>query len=71
MAKSMGHEGTLTSGVVMLTTVFSAFTLTGWLVHFKKYEFGMNKNGFLISETSYPLLFGNLKLVSYSIKLSV
>ena len=39
MAKNMGHEGTLTSGVVMLTTVFSAF---------KKYEFGMNKNGFLI-----------------------
>ena len=31
MAKNMGHEGTLTSGVVMLTTVFSAFTLTGWL----------------------------------------
>ena len=29
MAKNMGHEGTLTSGVVMLTTVFSAFTLTG------------------------------------------
>ena len=25
------HTGTLTSGVVMLTTVFSAFTLTGWL----------------------------------------
>lgn len=31
MAKNMGHEGTLTSGVVMLTTLFSAFTLTGWL----------------------------------------
>ena len=31
MEKNMGHEGTLTSGVVMLTTVFSAFTLTGWL----------------------------------------
>lgn len=31
MAKNMGHEGTLTSGVVMLTTVFSTFTLTGWL----------------------------------------
>ncbi|MEQ2905268.1 AEC family transporter [[Ruminococcus] lactaris] len=31
MAKNMGHEGTVTSGVVMLTTVFSAFTLTGWL----------------------------------------
>lgn len=31
MAKNMGHEGTLTSSVVMLTTLFSAFTLTGWL----------------------------------------
>lgn len=31
MAKNMGHEGVLSSGVIMLTTVFSAFTLTGWL----------------------------------------
>ena len=31
MAKNMGHEGTLTSGVVMLTTLFSGFTLTGWI----------------------------------------
>lgn len=31
MAKNMGHEGSLTSGTVMLTTLFSAFTLTGWL----------------------------------------
>lgn len=31
MAKNMGHEGVLSSSVVMLTTVFSAFTLTGWL----------------------------------------
>ncbi len=31
MAKSMGHEGTLTSSVVMLTTVFAAFTLTMWV----------------------------------------
>lgn len=31
MAKSMGHEGVLSSSVVMLTTLFSAFTLTGWL----------------------------------------
>lgn len=31
MAKNMGHEGVLTSSVVMLTTFFSAFTLTGWL----------------------------------------
>ena len=31
MAKNMGHEGTLTSSVVMLTTLFSAFTVTMWL----------------------------------------
>lgn len=31
MAKNMGHDGVLSSGVVMLTTLFSAFTLTGWL----------------------------------------
>ncbi|MDO4321380.1 MAG: AEC family transporter [Lachnospiraceae bacterium] len=31
MAKNMGHDGTLTSSTVMLTTLFSAFTLTGWL----------------------------------------
>ena len=31
MAKNMGHEGTLTSSTVMFTTLFSAFTLTGWL----------------------------------------
>ena len=31
MAKNMGHEGTLTSSAVMLTTLLSAFTLTGWL----------------------------------------
>lgn len=31
MARSMGHEGVLTSSTVMLTTLFSAFTLTGWL----------------------------------------
>lgn len=31
MAKNMGHEGVLSSGVVMMTTLFSAFTLTGWL----------------------------------------
>ena len=31
MAKNMGHEGTLSSSVIMLTTLFSAFTLTGWL----------------------------------------
>ena len=31
MARNMGHEGTLTSSTVMLTTAFSAFTLTLWL----------------------------------------
>lgn len=31
MAKNMGHEGVLSSGVVMLTTLLSAFTLTAWL----------------------------------------
>lgn len=31
MAKNMGYEGVLTSSTVMLTTLFSAFTLTGWL----------------------------------------
>lgn len=31
MAKNMGHEGVLSSSVIMLTTMFSAFTLTGWL----------------------------------------
>ena len=31
MARNMGHEGTLTSSTVMLTTLCSAFSLTGWL----------------------------------------
>lgn len=31
MAKNMGHEGKVSAGVVMLTTLFSAFTLTGWI----------------------------------------
>lgn len=31
MAKNMGHDGVLSSSVVMLTTLCSAFTLTGWL----------------------------------------
>lgn len=31
MAKNMGHEGVLSSSVIMLTTFLSAFTLTGWL----------------------------------------
>lgn len=35
MARAMGHEGTLTSSTVMLTTFFSAFTLTLWLYLFR------------------------------------
>ena len=31
MARNMGHEGILTSSIVMVTTLCSAFTLTGWL----------------------------------------
>lgn len=31
MAKNMGHEGVLTSSVVMMTTLGSAFSLTAWL----------------------------------------
>ena len=31
MARSMGHEGTLSASIVMITTAFSAFTLTTWL----------------------------------------
>lgn len=31
MARNMGHEGTLTSAIVMITTLFSALTITGWL----------------------------------------
>lgn len=31
MARNMGHEGVLSSSIVMMTTFCSAFTLTGWL----------------------------------------
>lgn len=31
MAKNLDYEGTLTSSTVMITTLFAAFTLTGWL----------------------------------------
>lgn len=37
MARNMGHEGVLTSSVVMLTTMFSAFTLTMWLFVLKSF----------------------------------
>lgn len=35
MARGMGHEGTLSASTVMLTTFFSAFTLTLWLYLFR------------------------------------
>lgn len=38
MAKNMGHDGVLSSSVVMLTTMFSAFTLTGWLYVLKSFN---------------------------------
>lgn len=38
MAKNMGHEGVLSSSVVMMTTLCSAFTLTGWLFLLKTME---------------------------------
>ena len=31
MARNMGHDGTLTAGAVMVTTLGSAFSLTFWL----------------------------------------
>ncbi len=31
MARNMGHEGSLTAGAIMLTTLISSFTLTGWI----------------------------------------
>lgn len=34
----MGHEGVLSSSVVMLTTMFSAFTLTMWLFILKSFQ---------------------------------
>jgi len=37
MAKNMGHEGTISSTCVMLTTIFSAFTLTLWLYILKTF----------------------------------
>ena len=39
MARNMGHKGVLTSSVVMLTTLLSAFTLTGWLYILKVQAF--------------------------------
>lgn len=31
MAKSHGHEGILSTSVIVITTLFSAFTITGWI----------------------------------------
>ena len=38
MARNMGHEGVLSSSVVMLTTLFSAFTLTMWLFVLRSFQ---------------------------------
>ncbi|MCR5677211.1 MAG: AEC family transporter [Agathobacter sp.] len=38
MARSMGHEGTLTSNTVVITTLLSAFTLTGWIYILKVFN---------------------------------
>ena len=37
MAKNMGHKGVLTSSVVMLTTLLSAFSITFWLTILKSF----------------------------------
>lgn len=37
MAKNMGHDGILTAGTVIITTVCSAFTLTFWLFILRTY----------------------------------
>ncbi len=39
MAKNMGHEGSFSATTVMLTTLCSAFTLTGWLFVLKTLAF--------------------------------
>lgn len=39
MARNLGYEGTLTTNTVMLTTFFSAFTLTGWLYLIRSFGF--------------------------------
>jgi predicted permease len=40
MARNMGHEGTLSSGVIMMTTLLSAFTLTMWLDVLRSFGLG-------------------------------
>jgi hypothetical protein len=39
MAKNMNHEGVLTSGIVMLTTLMSGFSITLWLFILKSFQF--------------------------------
>ncbi|MBQ8961290.1 MAG: AEC family transporter [Ruminococcus sp.] len=39
MAKNLGHKGSITALSVMLTTLLSAFTLTGWLFVLKRLEY--------------------------------
>ena len=39
MAKNLGHKGTVTAFAVMLTTLCSAFTLTGWLFILKTLDY--------------------------------
>ena len=39
MAKNLGHKGSITALAVMLTTLLSAFTLTGWLFILKTLEY--------------------------------
>ena len=39
MAKNMGHEGVLSSNVVMLTTMLSGFSITFWLTVLKSLQF--------------------------------
>ncbi|MCD7839516.1 MAG: AEC family transporter, partial [Erysipelotrichaceae bacterium] len=39
MAKNMGHEGVLTSSVVMLTTLLSGFSITFWLFVLRSLQF--------------------------------
>lgn len=39
MAKNFGHKGTITAFAVMLTTLFSAFTLTMWLFVLKNFGY--------------------------------
>ncbi|WP_196593255.1 AEC family transporter [Pectinatus sottacetonis] len=38
MARNMGHDGILTAGTVMFTTIFSAFSLTFWLFILKMFS---------------------------------